>query len=241
MPGSPARPSASRRALAWILRQPLDHAGRPVAQRHQPGRCQHPHLAHAAAHQLAGSPSAPDEVPAADHHRADRAGQALGEAEGGAVGIGEQFVGRRAEGHDRVEEARPVHVQRDAVLMRHRGDGARVGRGQRLAHAHRVRVLEHDQRRDGLVGVSGVTDRGSDIVEVHGAVRPGRHRPGGGAADDGVPAGLVEDEVGFGGRDRSPHRAARGPCGPRGCPWCRWPRRGRPACRSARQHAPAGH
>ena len=71
-----------------VLGEPLDHALGPVAEGDQAGGRQDADLAHAAADELAGATGARDEAPLADHDRADRAGQALREAERGAVGAG---------------------------------------------------------------------------------------------------------------------------------------------------------
>ena len=87
------------------------------------------------------------------------------------------------------------------MLVRDGRHGARVVRRERLAHAVRVRVLEHHQRGHGLVGVVRVAHGGADVVEVHRAVGARRHAPDAGPGDDGVTGGFVEDDVGFGLRD----------------------------------------
>jgi len=50
-----------------ILRQPVDHPRRAVAERNESGRCEDAGLAHSAAEQLSGSPGALDERPIPDN------------------------------------------------------------------------------------------------------------------------------------------------------------------------------
>ena len=110
----------------------------PSPERHEPSRREHAGLAHPAADHLARTTRPCDELGAAHDDRADRAGEALGEAEGGAVGLGQ--ADRRAgvpQRDDGVEEARAVDVERHAVLVGKRRHVARVRGRERLAHAVR--------------------------------------------------------------------------------------------------------
>ena len=117
MPSSSARPSARRRALAWSsARRSIMPVG-PVAQGDQAGRGQDADLAHAAA-DAACAPRRARQMKSrrADDDRADRAGEALRQAERHASRPGRRGRARRTpERDDGVEEARAVDVERDAA------------------------------------------------------------------------------------------------------------------------------
>jgi hypothetical protein len=85
--------------------------------------------------------------------------------------------------------------------MCHLGDLARVVGGQRLPHRVRMRVLEAEQGRQRLVRVRRVAEGVAQVVEVERAVVASMNAAGRGADDDGVPSGLVPDDVRLGFRD----------------------------------------
>ena len=84
--GHRGQPFGQAAGVGVVLGQACDGAVRAVAQGDQPGRGQDADLAHAAADELAAAAGAGDEVAAAHHHRSDRAGQPLRQAEGDRVG-----------------------------------------------------------------------------------------------------------------------------------------------------------
>ena len=225
-------------------RQP--HTGQPATLERSQELC--PSLAHAAAQQLARAPRAPDEVAPADDDGADRAGEAFRQAEGRRLHVPQEDRRGRAERDDRVPQACPVDVDRDTrrgrpVRLAQAGvgearDAAGVGGGERLAHRVAMRVLQHHQRGQRLVGVARVTEGRPDGIRIHRAVRPGGDRPRGRPDHHRVAAGLVDDRVRLGLGDdlaaarhvgHQAHQVAHA---------CRWPRTGRPPCRSARRPAP---
>ena len=104
-------------------------------------------------------------------------------------------VGLDALGDDGVPEPGAVDVERDAVLLRDVRDGSGVLGRERLAHRVRMGVLDGDQAADRLVRVVRVAERGVDLGEVHGAVRPVLEGADAGADDHRMPGGLVDDEV----------------------------------------------
>ncbi len=102
------------RAFAWSSASrsimpagPSWRATRPAAARTPAWRMPPPTILRARRARSMNSAAAHDD-------RADRAGEALREAEGGAVSAGQELVRRRVEGHDRVEEPRAVDVERHA-------------------------------------------------------------------------------------------------------------------------------
>ena len=101
-----------------VVGEARDGPVRAVGQGHEAGRGEDADLAHAAAEQLARAPGAPDEVPAPHDDRADRAGEALGQAERHAVRRAGEVLRVGAERDDGVPEAGAVHVERDAVRVR---------------------------------------------------------------------------------------------------------------------------
>ena len=181
-----------------VLGEAVDHAVRAVGEGDQAGRGEDPRLAHAAADHLPRPARAPDHVLRADDHRADRAGQALREAERDGVGRAGEVQGGHAGvalGHDGVPEPGAVDVERDAAPAGDRRDGLRVGGRQRLAHRMRVGVLDGDHPGDRLVRVRGVAERVIDLVEVEGAVGPVVEGADAGPHDDRVAGRLVDDHV----------------------------------------------
>jgi len=98
---------------AVVIGQAGDHG----LERHEPGRGQHTHLTHAATEHLAHAPGLFHERARAAEHRSGRAGQALAQAEGEAVGVGGDVSHRSSRGHRGVEHPGPVHVHRQASLV----------------------------------------------------------------------------------------------------------------------------
>ena len=178
-----------------VVGKALDRAVRAVAEGDQ-ARCrQDPRLAHASADHLARSVRASDEVLRADHQRADRAGQALGETKGGTVGRTDQRLGGGAQGHDGVEQPRSVDVQRDTARVRQTGHAGDVVSVQRSPERRRVRVLHRHQGGRRLVRIVR-PERALDVRGVPGAVVTRGDRPHRGAADDGIAASLHLGQMG---------------------------------------------
>src|SRR5260221_11134416 len=98
-----------------ILGETLDHPLGPVAQCDQAGGRDDPDLSHSTADQLPRPACAPDEVVRPDDDAADRAGKALREAERDAVRRAGEIRRADPEGDDRVPEAGPAAVQREAA------------------------------------------------------------------------------------------------------------------------------
>ena len=177
-----------------VLVEALDHARVAVLQRHEAGGRDDPDLAHPAADHLARAAGAEDEVLRADDDRADRAGEALAEAERERVGRAGEVARGLAERDRGVEEAGAIDVQRDAVLVGEIGHPARVCQVERLAHRERVGVLERDHAGQRAVEVA-VLERAPDAVEAERAVGLFRDRVDGRPDERGVPARLVEHDV----------------------------------------------
>ena len=117
MPSISASASARRRALAWSsARRSIIPSG-PSRQGDQAGRREDARLAHPATDHLARAAGAPDEVARTDDHRADRAGERLGQAERDGVGRAGEVGRADALGDDRVPEPGAVDVERDAVRV----------------------------------------------------------------------------------------------------------------------------
>ena len=122
MPGIAAMRLGQPPGVAVILGEPIDHPVRAVGEGDEPGGGDDPRLAHAAAQQLSRPPRAGDERAVADDEGADRAGEALREAERDRVGRGGELARRHPEGHRGVEEPRPVDMERHAVAAGDRSD-----------------------------------------------------------------------------------------------------------------------
>ena len=179
-----------------VLGEARDGPVRAVIERHQAGGCQHAHLAHPAAQELAGAAGAGDERGGADHHGADGRRQPLREAERDRVGgrrQGSRFDAQRDGG---VEEPGAVDMQGHAAIVGDGRDALQVRDRQWLAPGVGVRVLQHDQPGDGLVDVRRVAEGALDLRRVQGPVgtlaQGADRRP----HDDGVAARLVQDRVG---------------------------------------------
>ena len=96
---------------------------RPLAQGHEPGRGEHPHLPHAAAQHLPHPPRLVDEVARAAEERADRRAEPLGEREHHRVEAGAEARGGDAERRGGVEQAGAVQVDRQPVAAGHGDEG----------------------------------------------------------------------------------------------------------------------
>ena len=158
-----------------ILGQPLDHAVGTILERHEARRREDADLAHAPADHLARPARATDEVPAADDDRPDRAGETLRQAERGRV--------RRPRGAPRRTSASATTALNSRAPSTWSGTPcswaiaaieARVGGVERLAARVSVRVLEDDERRQGLMQVGRVAEGGADRVRIHRARRRAR-------------------------------------------------------------------
>ena len=227
--------------VRMVVGEPVDHPRAAVAQRDEAGGREDPGLAHPAADELPAAPGAPDDVPAGRRARCRPGNRGPSRCRSVTVSAGPASSSRAdSERDDRVPEPRAVHVERDAALVRDRGDGLGVGDRERLAHRVGVGVLDGDEAGDRLVDVGRVAERVADLVEVHRPVRPLGQGADRRADDDRVTRGLVEDDVALAAGDRLLAARRGGPAGRRGCPSCRRQRTGRPPCRAARPLAPRG-
>ena len=93
-----------------VVGEPVD----VVVERVQPGRGEHPGLAHAAAEPLAPHPRLGDRVGGADHQRADRRAEPLGQADGQHVGDAPYSASGYAGGDVRVPDPGAVEVDAGA-------------------------------------------------------------------------------------------------------------------------------
>ena len=81
---------AEAAGIGVVVGEAVDHAVRAVRQRDETGRREDAGLAHPATDQLARAARPPDDVARADDHGADRAAEALAQAErDGVGGVGE--------------------------------------------------------------------------------------------------------------------------------------------------------
>jgi hypothetical protein len=161
----PAADDGANMAACVIVRKALDHGG----QRHDPGRRDHPHLAHPAAEQLSRAVRLGDKVLVPAHQRADRRAQAFGQAERYGVGRPGQVRRRNVLRNGRVENSRAVDVEPQPVLLRQRRDGPGVVRRERHPAAVVMRVLDAHQAGDRVVLI-GRANGGSDRLQGQGAV-----------------------------------------------------------------------
>jgi hypothetical protein len=183
-----------------VLGQPLD----VVVQRVETRRRQDAHLAHAAAEPLADQPGLGDALPGADHERADRRTQALGEADRQRVEQPAVRGQRHPVGHVRVPDAGAVAVQQDVA-----GPGAqRLQGGQRHDRpAAQVVGLLHRDRRGRHRRIAGRPDHRGDLGRVEGGTDR-RPRTGGQPTQRRGRTQFVRHHVRVGPREQFP--AARG-------------------------------
>ena len=173
-----------------VVGQALDHG----VDRHQAGRRQHPYLAHAGAQDLAPAGRLVDEVAAAAHHAAHRAGEPLRQAYRHRIRRRGQIRGRRFQGHRRVEQPRPVQVHAEAGRARRAGHGRDLCRVQRSPGTGVVGVLDAQQAGARAVVVVRL-DGGSDRLRRQLAAGIGGQREQHHAAEHRGAPGLVLEDV----------------------------------------------
>ena len=136
-----------------VLGQAIHH----FFQGHNAGRGDHAGLAHGPAQPLAHAVGPVDEGAAAAEQRSHRRAQALRDAEHERIHVPGVFLHVHAAGDGRVEDARPVHVQLQAVLLGDGEQGRHLVRRPRRPAAVVVGVLDAHQAEPGKVGI-GRTD-----------------------------------------------------------------------------------
>ena len=173
-----------------VVGEPVDH----VLERVDAGRGDDAGLAHAAAEHLAVAPRLGDELLRAAEHGADRAAQALREAERDRVAVRREAGDRDAELHGGVEDARAVDVHGQAVLVGDVADGGEVFFVEDGAAGAVVRVLDADEAGARVVLVVR-SDRAADGCRDRGGLWRRCARVQAEAADEPGAAGLVLDDV----------------------------------------------
>src|SRR5262245_55620516 len=99
----------------------LGQALHVMAKRVHAAGCDDAGLAHGAAHLLLAAPRLVDELARAGERRADRRPKPIGEVDPHRIERRGVITRRDPAGHDRVHEARAVHVSGQAITARHRG------------------------------------------------------------------------------------------------------------------------
>ncbi len=180
-----------------------------------------------------------DERAIAGDDGADRTRKALGQRHHHGVHRRAELGRRNAQRDDRIEETRPVEVQRDAALV---GDGRHplgVGDVERQSARGIDRVLDRDERRDRLVDVlRRIAECVCDVGRVEAPVRPGLEPARRRADEHRVRALLAGQRVRGRGADDLATARHPGEQRRRHCPWCPTRRTGRPPCRAVRRRAP---
>ena len=114
---------------------------------------------------------AADQRRRARHDRADRRGQALGQAELDGVGRRGELGGRSLESHGRVEDPGTVEVEPDAVAAGELGHPRNVRGRQDRAAAPIVSILQADHGGHGELRVVGIVgERRGQAGKVNAAV-----------------------------------------------------------------------
>ena len=145
-----------------VIRKPLD----VVVERVEPGGRDDPGLAHRAAEEVLEAPRLRHPLPRPGDERAERAAEALGEAEAHGVELA-PVLGRRDAGGDRgVEEPGAVQVRREPVNPGLRGHLPHLRERPDAPAAAVVRVLDADELRRRHVQVGGRVDHLAELLGV---------------------------------------------------------------------------
>ena len=193
-----AMPSASRRALAWSSARRSIMPSRPSRSATRPAAARMPAWRMPPPSSFRARWARPMNALRADDDRADRAAEALRQAERDRVGRRGEVPRADAERDRGVEEPRPVDVERDAVVVGDRRDLRACRRGSAAGSSSGCGRSRWRRGRSAARGVVRVAE-GVARSRPRSSVPSGRsrscrdRRPD----DDRVVGGLVVDDVGL--------------------------------------------